>query len=88
MQLVTLAPVSPGYAEPCVVLGCQDYTIRVLERSTLIHQVQRTLPFTFLCMLTPFLDEWKPTVMLNICNHTSVLYLAADGHRVVSLIKG
>ncbi|DBB10076.1 hypothetical protein WJX82_004052 [Trebouxia sp. C0006] len=38
-DLVTLAPVSPGYAEPCVVLGCQDYTIRILERSTLIHQI-------------------------------------------------
>ncbi len=55
MQLVTLAPVSFGYTEPCVVLGCQDYTIRVLERSTLIHQVQRTLLCAFVRRLMPFL---------------------------------
>ena len=39
MQLVTLAPLSPGYTEPCTVLGCQDYTIRVVDRSVPIHQV-------------------------------------------------
>ena len=43
VQLVPLGPVKPGYTEPCVILGCQDYTIRVLERSTLIHQVQSTV---------------------------------------------
>ena len=36
---MTLAPLSPGYTEPCVVLGCQDYTIRVVDRSVPIHQV-------------------------------------------------
>lgn len=50
VQLVPLGPVKPGLIEPCVVLGCQDYTIRVLERSTLIHQVQSTVP-TSVCRL-------------------------------------
>ena len=39
LQLVTLAPLSPGYTEPSVVLGCQDHTIRVVDRSVPIHQV-------------------------------------------------
>lgn len=44
LQLVTLAPLSPGYTEPSVVLGCQDYTIRVVDRSVPIHQVSLSSP--------------------------------------------
>lgn len=78
--MITLAPLAPGYTEPCVILGCQDHSIRVLQRSTLIHQVGAKAACSTHHVCISCLTCWLHSLSLQLsqCCHCQWHLLALD----------